>query len=230
MLSRVEIKAEAKAAMKQQWGTAIGTLIMVQLLMAAGGIFNWLPLGILGSLLVYATIVFIDWPLAVGVEGVFIKIFRREPTGAGEVFSVFSGNYLRKVGGMLWMYLFTFLWMLLLFIPGIIKNIAYSMTPFILADCPNVPARDALKLSMRMTHGYKMDLFVMFLSFIGWHLLSILTCGILSLVFVNPYLYSTHAGYYVELKKRAIESGAISPAEFGEDIEVVFEEIVQFPN
>lgn len=231
MPSRIEIKANAKAAMKKQWGTAIGTLILYSVIVAAGGAFSWFGiLGVAGGIIVYATIVFIDWPLLVGVEGVFIKIYKGENTGAGEIFSIFSNNYARKLGGMLWMYLFVFLWSLLLFIPGIIKGIAYSMAPSILADCPNVTAKEALKLSMRMTHGYKMDLFVLGLSFIGWNLLSILTCGILSLVFVNPYMAAASSGYYVELKKRAIESGTISAAEFGEEVEVVFEETFDFSN
>ena len=80
-----------------------------------------------------------------------------------------------------------------------------------------------MKLSMRMTKGYKLDLFIMLLSFIGWNMLSAFTLGILGLVFVNPYLYTTYAGYYNELKKNAIESGTISAAEFGEESAPVFE-------
>ena len=46
--------------------------------------------------------------------------------------------------------LFVFLCALLLVILGIIKAISYSMTPYILAEHPDVKAKDALKLSMRI--------------------------------------------------------------------------------
>jgi len=211
MKTRQEIKAIAKSMMGEQRGTSIVLLVLYFLVVIVGGFLQFIP-GI-GILLVYATAFFIDYPLLVNVEGAFVKIYRGEKTEAGEIFSNLSVNYLRKVGGMAWMYLWTFLWTLLLIIPGIIKGIAYSMTPFILADCPNVTATQALKISMRMTNGYKGELFVMYLSFIGWHLLNILTLGILGIFYVNPYFFTTCAGYYVELREQAIASGAVSQEE-----------------
>ena len=87
------------------------------------------------------------------------------------------------------------------------------MTPYILADCPDVKAKDALKLSMRMTNGHKGKLFVLLLSFYGWMLLSSLTFGILLIVFVAPYMEATMSGFYLELRDQAIASGAISAEE-----------------
>ena len=218
MKSRKEIKAIAKSAMKEQWGTSIVTILVFIAIVIAGALIS-IPFSLraplLGMLVLYATLFFIDLPLAVNTYGVFIKIFNRERASAGELFSNFPINYLRKVGGMAWMFLFTLLWSLLLLIPGIIKGLAYSMTPYILADCPNVNAKEALKLSMRMTHGHKLDLFILGLSFIGWFLLSMLTFGILSIVFVNPYMYTTYSGFYVELRDKALANGVISHAELG---------------
>ena len=92
------------------------------------------------------------------------------------------------------------------------------MTPYILADCPNVTATEALKLSMRMTAGHKGKLFVMHLSFIGWTLLSALTCYILLIVHVGPYMNATLAGYYVELRDKALAEGIITPEELNPEI------------
>jgi uncharacterized membrane protein len=89
------------------------------------------------------------------------------------------------------------------------------MTPYILADCPDVKATDALKLSMRITNGHKVDLFVLQLSWIGWGLLTGLTFGILGIVFVFPYMNTTMAGYYIELRDLAIDSGIVLPEELG---------------
>jgi uncharacterized membrane protein len=114
---------------------------------------------------------------------------------------------------MLWMGLFTMLWTLLFIIPGIIKALAYFMTPYILAECPDVTATDALKLSMRMTAGHKGKVFVMGLSFIGWGLLTALTFGILGIFYTGPYYYTSFAGLYHELKEEALKNGVVSPAE-----------------
>ena len=90
------------------------------------------------------------------------------------------------VGGYWYMGLFTVLWSLLLVIPGIVKSVAYSMTPYILMDQPEISATDALKKSMAMTDGYKWNIFLFDLSFIGWMLLSIITFGIVGIFYVFP--------------------------------------------
>jgi len=102
-----------------------------------------------------------------------------------------------------------------LMIPMIIKSLSYSMAVYILADCPNVTATTALRLSKRMTDGHKGKLFVLGLSFIGWMLLGLLTCGILYVVYVGPYMYTTFAGFFVELRDQAIAEGKITREEFG---------------
>ena len=63
------------------------------------------------------------------------------------------------------MSIYTFLWSLLLIIPGVIKGLSYSMTPFILTDKPELSANEAIELSMKMMDGHKMDLFVLLLIF-----------------------------------------------------------------
>ena len=112
-----------------------------------------------------------------------------------------------------------YLVILLFFVPGIIKSLSYAMTPYLLDDCKNLPAKDALKVSMRMMKGHKWELFVFHLSFIGWHLLSVLTLGILTIFLVSPYQNTALAGYYEERKKSALEEGIITEAELnGEPI------------
>ncbi len=99
-------------------------------------------------------------------------------------------------------------------IPAIIKILSYAMTPFILADCPNVLATNALTLSKRMTRGHKGEIFVMSLSFIGWMFLTALTFGILGIFWTGPYYMTALAGQYDELKRNAIATGVVSAAEF----------------
>lgn len=46
--------------------------------------------------------------------------------------------------------------------------------------------------------GHKMDLFIFDLSFIGWWLLGIISCGI-GLLWVNPYYRQAKANFYRNL-------------------------------
>jgi uncharacterized membrane protein len=107
------------------------------------------------------------------------------------------------------------LWSLLLIIPGIIKAYAYAMTPYILADCPDVSAADALALSQRMTKHYKGDIFTLQLTFLGWALLSLLTLGLVWILYAGPYYHTSMAAMYSQLKAHALHYKRIAPQELG---------------
>lgn len=94
--------------------------------------------------------------------------------------------------------LFVALWTLLLVIPGIIKSLSYAMTPFILADHPELTAKQAIRRSMELMDGHKGELFILGLTFIGWELLNGLTLGIGSL-WLNPYKNAAYAAFYREI-------------------------------
>ncbi len=207
MRTRQEIKAIAKEAIKTQRGVSILLYVVLIALSIAGGFVSLIP--VVGALAFTAAVLVIE----VGMLGGYVKIYRGITAEVGDLFSGFNSTFMRKLGGMLWMALWVFLWALLLYIPGIIKAISYSMTPYILGEYPNVKATDALKLSMRMTDGHKGELFVAFLSFIGWHFLSTITFGIVGVVYAFPYMSTTMAGYYTELRDLALTNGIISTEE-----------------
>ena len=98
--------------------------------------------------------------------------------------------------------LYICLWSLLLIIPGIVKYYAYAMTPYIMAEKPNLSINEAITKSREMMKGHKWQLFWLDVSFTGWMLLSILTLGI-ALVFVWPYYSAARAEFYKEIKKSA---------------------------
>ena len=66
---------------------------------------------------------------------------------------------------------FIFLWSMLFVIPGIIAAYRYSFAMLNLCENPELGVMEALDLSKRQTNGYKMQLFLLQLSFIGWALL-----------------------------------------------------------
>lgn len=75
----------------------------------------------------------------------------------------------------------------------------YLMVPYILAENPDMKAREALRLSREMMDGQKWNAFVLGLSFIGWQLLGTLLCGI-GTFFVQPYVDATFAELYAVLR------------------------------
>ena len=81
---------------------------------------------------------------------------------------------------------FLFLWDMTI-IGGIIKRYSYRMIPFILAENPDIPHREAFLLSRQMMNGNKMRAFILDLSFLGWHILNIFTMDILRHAFITPY-------------------------------------------
>ena len=130
---------------------------------------------------------------------VYLKLTKNEVLSVGDVFSGFN-----KTGRALWLNIlisiFTFLWSCLFIIPGIIKAYSYSMAFYVLADNPELTAREALSKSKQIMNGHKMDLFILELSFIGWFLLVGLTLG-LAAIYVIPYMSATMANFYNSIKE-----------------------------
>lgn len=93
-----------------------------------------------------------------------------------------------------------FLFTLLLIVPGIIKALGYSLVPYILMDDPDMTSTEILKLSEEMMNGHKMELFMLGLSFIGWHILAIFTLGILEL-WIIPYQQTTVTKFLNDIKE-----------------------------
>lgn len=96
--------------------------------------------------------------------------------------------------------LYSFLWGLLFIIPGIVKTYAYAMTPFIMAENPDMTANEAITASKELMDGHKGELFWLDLTFIGWSLLCTLTLGIGNL-FLNPYMNAAYAAFYRDISR-----------------------------
>ena len=110
------------------------------------------------------------------------------------------GDYARYLIGIVLMGIYTFLWSLLLLVPGIIKSISYSMTYYIMRENPGMSGEQAIQRSMAMMRGHKMQYFLLILSFIGWAILALIPAG-LGFIWLIPYMYTAQAAFYEELKK-----------------------------
>lgn len=140
----------------------------------------------------------------------FFVLNKTENPTVGTIFDAFrSGHYVNVVLAMFLKNLFTSLWTLLFVIPGIVKHYEYLMIPYILAENPGMDRKEAFQISKRMMDGQKMETFILDLSFIGWILLSAITCGIVGIFYVNPYREATFAELYAFNKAKAYEEGYI---------------------
>ena len=161
------------------------------------------------SALLFVLEVFLILPLSVG----FANALRRLLVSAdndvlGNTFHLSFSNYWHKVLGMLLMVILTALWSLLLVIPGIIKSFSYAMTRYILEENPELSAREAIHRSRMMMRGHKFDLFWLYLSFIGWLILSFFTFGI-GLLWLVPYMETAQAAFYEEVKADYAVNGGL---------------------
>lgn len=107
--------------------------------------------------------------------------------------------------------LYCFLWGLLFVIPGIVKSYSYAMTPYIMAENPEMTASEAITASRKMMDGHKGELFWLELTFIGWDILANFTLGLNNVSFklaighlaLNPYKNAARTAFYRNLSSHA---------------------------
>lgn len=222
MLDRVSIKQAARELFKRAYWPCVAAYFLFGLIssiLSDGYItiqFDMWMLDIPAMLPWVGIVAFLVMPvLYVGICYFFIRIARGDDVTISDMFSNSFSNFGRNLGGMLWYELWTAIWSCLFIIPGIYKSIRYSLTPYILAEYPDVAATDAIKISNRVTEGHAGEIFVFWLSFIGWTILSCFTFGLLELFYVGPYRSAALAELYSNLMRLAIERGTVSPIELG---------------
>ena len=152
---------------------------------------------IIGAAIAYATI-----KLALTI------LQKKEIIPQDVILSGFKEDFLRNAFLQFMRGIFVFLWSLLLLIPGIVKAYAYSMSFYLANKEPGIEAMNAISKSKEMTRGYKMDLFLLDLSYLGWYFIGIFTLGILWL-WVIPKHQVARVMYFEEIynqnKPRTVE-------------------------
>lgn len=236
MWTRKDIKGRAKEVLKTNyWKAFIVSLVLVlagthQNGGGGGGrnhsdgwTFNfhdgipeliWAIIAIAASVAIFIIVlrILIGYALEVGGRKFFISAAQGETNMGYLGYSFQEGRYFNILVTMLLRSIYTLLWTLLLIIPGIIKAYSYRMVPYILADSPSIGHNRAIQLSKEMTHGHKLDMFILDLSFLGWYLLGAIAFGI-GILFVHPYADATNAELYLMLRKNALERGIASHGE-----------------
>ena len=224
ILNRKLIKEEAKSFIGQdkKWltmGLACLPLMLINSAISGGFSFavNFNAEGEVSSSNFSSGASIISWlllPFMVGMAGYFLNHLRGANPDWKSLYREGIDNYGKYFKVTVITDIITFLWTLLFIIPGIIKMFEYFFVKHIIHDNPELDHKQARDLSKRITDGFKLDLFVMDLSFFFWIMLTVLTFGI-AYIYVAPYMNCTTAMYYENLKHHALTTGVARPEEFG---------------
>lgn len=231
MWNRAELKMRGNMAFKKNYVSAVVVALLMGIFgtvsgessarrvsensdIYSGNLFNvGMITGLLAGiatvviLIVLVAKVFVGNLLKMGGYRFFILNQTAQP-GIGTLLDGFrSGHYVNIVLTMFLRDLFTALWSLLLVVPGIVKHYEYLMVPYIIAENPAMDYKEAFQISKQMMDGEKMEAFIMDLSFLGWYLLSAVTCGLLAIFYVNPYVQASFAEMYTFNKQKAYQEG-----------------------
>lgn len=200
MRSSKEYRDLAASALKGNYGTAIGIMLVYALISSA---LTTVGLGI--GLLI------LGGAFTIGLTAAYMGLFRSGGMNFADLFYGFTGkiNFGSTIGLGFFTALFTMLWSFLFIIPGIIATYSYSMAPYIMIDHPEMKGLEAITASKNLMKGKKVRLFCLELSYIGWILLGILTCGIL-LIWVEPKMLAARAAFYEDIKQEVPGTSAAS--------------------
>ena len=192
MKSNSETRAAAYEAMRGNCGAALLVTLVSGLLtiVCSSPIF----------------LILLGYPISVGIANIYLELVREKKSPMVEsIFGAFTkGLYGRSVCGLLLVGIYTFLWLLLLIIPGIIKSFSYALTPYILIDHPELSCNEAIERSMRMMRGHKLQLFLIYLGYWGCCFLSTFTLYI-ALLWIIPYYNAVLAQFYQAVKEKSYE-------------------------
>lgn len=208
LYSSRDIKEEAKAQLQDNWKQAI----FLSLIPALFSIFlirdvNQNVENISSSFdLINIALRIVQSFLATGVSFTILDFIRNRESidPLSGVVQAFQGKYFVNLLILkVLQSVYTFLWALLLFIPGIVKSYGYSQAERIFKDKVDqegiVPSpRECLKESQALMYGHKLDLFTLDLSFLGWIIASVLSMGI-GFIWLTPYTEVSQAVFYQNL-------------------------------
>ena len=205
MDSITNYKNRALSALENKWGNFVAITFVYGLIIGITQVLSGdkdspAILHLIGLVLFILAL-----PLTWGYQTLFLGAVRGGEATAKDMFEGYNKElFSRVLTTTLLYYVYVFLWSMLLLIPGCIKAYSYAMTPYILKDNPEMKNNAAIEESMRMMDGHKLELFLLDLSFIGWALLSLLTCGV-GFLWLTPYMNMARVNFYEDLKKASVE-------------------------
>lgn len=133
-------------------------------------------------------------PLSYGLIMYYVEFERAEQANINIIFKPFQ--YVIKVFVInVFINILVSIGSMLLIIPGIIMAAAFSCVPYIYMKHPELGVMDMVSHAWRMMKGHKFEYIILELSFLGWHLLGTITCG-LAYIWIIPYYQMTLVKFF----------------------------------
>lgn len=171
-----------------------------------------------------------------GISRMQMGFARNQETGIGMMFGEFTKRPDRYIVGVLLMFVIglvcilpgTLCWTVgvfaelvaacvigaALYLAGtvlmLIFSFRFSLAFFLLIDNPQMGAVTAFQESSRLMEGNKGRMFYIYLSYIGWGILGMLSCG-LGMLWISPYMNQTLVSFYLDVTGELDRGEKIEP-------------------
>lgn len=199
-------KKNAKFSLKGNWASSIivslVSMVLLSLIYGSSGLSPFITLALNGAVGI----------IILAKHYYFLKVAQRSyEKPCFDTFLEGASLWLKGILGFFWFIIWVVIWTCIFVIPGIVKAISYSQMFYVIAENPGISVTKAMNISKLITRGHKADLFILGLSFIFWAIL----CAVPGVaLYVDPYVSTTFAYAYKDLKKMAIAEGRISISDF----------------
>ncbi|WP_081014752.1 DUF975 family protein [Paraclostridium sordellii] len=206
MIYRKELKEKTLSQLKNNWGFAILVCLIYTIISGVLDLnytfepnINWIDF----NLRLDFILIIVLGPLHLGLSKFILNFIEdRSKSNFKDLFyGFFSINlFIKSILINLIIVVGIYIGGILFIIPGIIWALMFSQTYFILVENTEIGVIEALKRSYKLVDGFKSDLFILELSFIGWLIVCIITLGI-GFLWYTPYYEITLGNFYVKLKE-----------------------------
>lgn len=195
-MNNAELKQKARAQLGGKiFGTGWLYAVLVMLLQSAV-----VGIGNRGRGVGLAVLLLVGGPLSCSAARMFLKQSADgRPMDLHDLAAGFTEDFRGSFLLNLMQSIFIVLWSLLLVVPGIVKALGWSMSFYVRAEHPDYTWRQCLDASAALTDGYKGEIFLLHLSFIGWYIVGALCLGVGTL-WVQAYVQATMTQCYHWLK------------------------------
>lgn len=178
-------------------------------------------------LFVFLLFYFYTIVMSFGYSGYALRIFRGEKVGWKSFFDqLWMANKIILMN--LIISIVSGVGMMCFIIPGVYFYYRYQMSTYVLLDNPELSLFEAMKVSAQISRGYKWDLLMLDLSFLGWYLLDVvaaqvffnvgnfiggnvagtllgMAADVAVSVYVLPYIELTRIGYYENMRPQDLK-------------------------
>ena len=168
----------------------------------AWAVLSALILAFATSMMIYGIIMMtVGSVVSIGYSQFHLDIIDGAEAKIGTLFARF-GQIKTAICAKLLAFIYVFLGLLLFIVPGISMSFSYAMINFVMAENPDMNAREALCESKRIMRGHKWKLFCLECSFIIPAFLCLFTLGI-GFIWLTPYINASYAAFYRMAKDEA---------------------------